>query len=130
MNIEFNSTNKKKSTGAREAQLEAGSYEDIQKHRAKQLPRIEKEVQAILKNYHGQGIALVVIEEDENGNPEGVHTLISGVGHPSVQIELAKKLHEASKEIIDLLLESAVKSGDLKTMLAVVEDIMESTKKD
>lgn len=111
MKVEFNGKSKKKVTGVSHSYLEKGDYEDIVKHRESHLPKIEAEVQKVLANYHGQGIALIVLEEDENGNATGVRSLISGVGRPSGQMQLAKALVDGGQEVIDLLVKSIAKES-------------------
>lgn len=121
MNIEFNGKNKKKPTGVSHSHLEKGDYEDIVKHREKHLPKIEGEVQKILANYHGQGIALIVLEEDENGEATGVRSLISVVGRPGGQMQLAKALIDGGEEVIDLLVKSIAKEAPEDALALAIE---------
>ena len=121
MKIEFNNGKKKEVSGVRHSHLEKGGYEDIVKHREKQLPKIEAEIQKVLENYHGQGIALIMLEEDENGQATGVRSLISGVGHPTGQLQLAKSLISGGQEVIDLLVESIAKESPEDAMELAME---------
>lgn len=121
MKVEFNGKSKKKVTGVSHSHLERGDYEDIVKHREKQLPKIEAEIQKVLENYHGQGVAVIMLEEDENGKATGVRSLISGVGHPSGQLQLAKALISGGNEVIDLLVESIAKESPEDAMELAME---------
>lgn len=128
MKIDFNSDKKKVKNGKSFGHLERGSYEDILKHREKLQPQIESEIQELLKDYHGQGIAIILMKEDENADVVGVRTLITGVGTPTAQAHLAKTLHDSSKDVVDLLVKSATESGDVQAMLSVVEDLIGTMK--
>lgn len=105
-----------------------GDYATMIKTRKEKLPEIEDTIREALKDYEGQSICIVIQNEDENGKPESHHIMMAGVSRMECQLAMAKSLSHASKQALDLLMESA--NGDVTAMLriaaAMVDEIKES----
>jgi hypothetical protein len=118
----------KKAKLAGDGDLMAGSYGDMLKLRAKKLPEIEETINELLKDYHGEMITIIKIQEDENGKPDGHRIFIGGVGHISTQMALAKAFSGASDELRDKLLESC--KDNPKAMVAIAKEMLNEIMED
>lgn len=118
MNI-FNNKEPKK-TGTRKTEIHKGTYEDFVKGKAEQLPKIQKEIETLFKDYDGGGVGIVINTYDENGEVDGHKVAILGVDKPAGLIKLAKGLHMASEEAIETL----QKSGDPEVLLDAAMEMM------
>lgn len=119
MKIDFNS----KEETIERAELVSGSYEDMLKQRQKMLPQMQEKIQELLSDYQGQAMALIVMQEDENGDPTGVSTVIGGASQVSSSIKLASAIDEGAKSLFNLILESA--KGDHKTLKLLLDEVTE-----
>lgn len=119
MNIDFDGKGKNK----RGASMVEGSYEDMVKMRKKQLPEIKDEIQKMFKNYDGGLVAIITMDEDENGKSEGHSLFIGGVAHISTQLALGKALSEASEKMAEMLVDKA--SGNPHAMKSIVSELLE-----
>lgn len=105
-------------------EINIGNFGDMMKMREKKLPEIEDTIRKALKNYSGQNISIVIINEDENGMPEGCTLVMAGVGRMESQVSMAKSLRKASDKALESLVNSA--SGDVDAMLAVASAMIDS----
>lgn len=126
MNVEFNNKKKNSKKGVNsKITVEESDFEGMLKARAEHLPEIEKNINKVLKDYTGAQMAIVVIVEDENGEPEGSQLLVTGTGRVSSQVALAKALHQASHETIETLMEVVKENPDmLMTLLGDVASLL------
>lgn len=113
--VDFNKNHK-------ETKISGGSYEDMLKQREEKLPQMQEAIQTLFDNWHGQPIAVVMVEEDENGDPKGAHQLIVGAGKPESQLRLAKGLDQASNEVVKVLAQAAAEL-DVDDMMKVVKQV-------
>lgn len=126
MNIDFNKKNK--SGKVRESVMQRSDYEGMLKSRKEHLPHLQKGIQEIFKDYDGTSMAIIIVKEDENGLPVDTQVLMGGVARPVTQMYLGKALTEASKDVMNLLLEGA--SGDVDKLLSLVKDLEKLMKDD
>ena len=86
-----------------DTKLVKGSYEQMLKAREEKMPEMQEAIQALFDNWEGQPLAVIMVNEDENGNPTGAHELIVGAGKPNSQIRLVKGLTKAGEDIVKVL---------------------------
>lgn len=115
MKINFNSDGRKKNVN--ESKLYSGNFEAMLKEREKVMGKLQGDIQEILQDYHGQNIAIIVVEEDENGMPTESKTFIGGVSTIESQLVMGRSLNKASDNLRDMLIESA--KGDVKKLLSI-----------
>lgn len=123
MNINFSNDNTK---GISKTKILKGGFEEMVKQRQKNLPSIEANIQDIFKDYNGEMVAIVRINEDENGDPESSSTLISGVSGFASQVRLTKALDNAVSDLIKTVSLAIVESrGDegIRELLAVLKQL-------
>ena len=109
----------------KKSELSQGSFRKMMEAREEELPELKDSIRRALKDYSGQNIAIIIIDEDENGDAEGASVLIAGVGKLESQIAMAKTLHRASETIVEDLME--VSKGDVKAMLQIASAIISDT---
>jgi len=109
-----------KPKGTRNTKKHYGNYEDMLKNKAKQLPKIQAEIQELFKDYDGGGVGIVINTYDENGDVDGHKVAILGVDKPGGLIKLAKGLHMASEECVETL----TKNGDPEMLMAAAMEMM------
>lgn len=102
-------------------EVHRGNYEDMMNDRKKKLPSIQKKIQELFENYDGGSVAIVMHRYDENGEVEGSDIAILGIDKPAGLIKLAKGLHAASEECVEMI----TKSGDPEMMMAAAVSMME-----
>lgn len=117
----FESENRK----SKKSELSQGSFRKMMEAREEELPELKDSIRRALKDYSGQNIAIIIIDEDENGDAEGASVLIAGVGKLESQIAMAKTLQRASETIVEDLME--VSKGDVKAMLQIASAIISDT---
>lgn len=81
-------------------------YDDMLKQRKEKLPEIRETLDNVLKDYKGEAITIVIMQEDKSGLPTGHQLFIAGVSRPEVQIDMGKALHNASRRTLEVLLEA------------------------
>ena len=118
----------KDNRNSRHAEMSTGGFEAMIKAREEKLPRMQEVIQDILDDWTGTAIAIVMVNEDENGKPESHSTIMTGVGNPKSQLKLAKALNQASESAMDALLEAA--KGDTASLVKTAMDMMEEITND
>lgn len=116
----FGSNKNDKPKATRNVSKNYGNYEDYQKSKAEQLPKIQAEIEKLFKNYDGGGVGIVINTYDENGDVDGHHVAILGVDKPSGLIKLAKGLHMASEECVETL----TSTGDPEMLMQAALEMM------
>lgn len=116
----FGSNKDNKPKGTRNVDTHYGNFEEYQKMKAKELPKIQKAIQELFEDYDGGGVAIVMNTYDENGDVEGHKVAILGIDKPTGLIKLAKGLHHASEEAVETL----TKNGDPEMLMQVAMDMM------
>lgn len=111
-----------------ETELSQGDFEALLKQREKTLPKLEKEVSRILGTWHGQSIAIVLVHEDENGEPDKTEVFISGVGRLDSSVALSKGLSEAADKSMERVIDAS--SQDPKALLKLASLLMDEIKKE
>lgn len=106
-----------------------GSYEKMLIERKKNLPNIEKSINELLEDYDGRSIAVIVIDEDENGDPTGSRAVITGVSSAESSIVLSKSLSENASDLLKTVVNHAAKSNDPYEMLQMLETLTKVAKK-
>ena len=120
--------NDKKDGNIFDSQMSRGNYGDMLKMREKELPDMQKNIEQAFEHFHGQNVVVIIMEEDENGEPTGHRMVMTGVGTMQNQIALGKALHKASHMAIEALMEGA--KGDLRATLEVAQALSEELKED
>lgn len=105
----------------KESKVETGDFEAMMKSREKQLPRMEESVQELLDKWSGQSLALILMEEDENGIAQSSKVLITGVGRPESLVRLGKALYKASENAQELVIDMI--KDEPKLMLKIMTDL-------
>lgn len=102
-----------------------GSFEDMLKKRQAELGNLQESIQKILGDYSGTSIAVVVVNEDENGDPSGREVFLGGVCTTASQIYLARSLKESADRIQDELMEQAKENPEqaADVLLNLLKDI-------
>lgn len=96
MNFNFNDKDKKKKIkpgGFR------GDFADMMKHREELMPEFEDAIEQQFDNYNGEMVAIVQVDEDENGKPTGSTMFIGGVASMESSLRMLKALDEARDAI-------------------------------
>lgn len=127
MKIEFTNS-KSKAEVTRKSEMKRGSQKDLENERKSRLPETEAELNDILKNYKGEGIALFVLHEEEGKH--GVRTFISGVSEPSDMIQLVKAVNDGAQEMLDIILKTAIQSGNAKAVLQQLLEAIEEMREE
>lgn len=96
-----------------------GGYERMVKMRKEMRPEFEKEIQEAMDGWHGQSMALVIMNEDENGDVTGANIVSLGVSTPATQVALVKKLNELSIALLEQL--TSTVGEDIDAMKALAE---------
>lgn len=115
---------KDKKDNKKNVSLTEGNFREMMKKREQQLPIIENNIREALEDYSGQNMCLIVINEDENGDPEGASVVMAGVSTMETQIKMSQVLHKLSNKSMEILMESA--SGNLPAMLQIATALAES----
>lgn len=113
-----------------DTKLIKGSYEEMLKAREEKMPQMQEAIQSLFDNWEGQPLAIVMVTEDENGEPTGAHELIVGAGKPSSQLRLIKGLDKAGEDIVKTLgkYTASLEGEDmLEVVLQVVEALGKKT---
>jgi glucose-6-phosphate isomerase len=108
--------------------VQTGTFEEMRKIRKQKLPDIQKEVQKIFENYDGGMVAIITVDEDENGYADGHHMYIAGVAHLSSQLAIGKGLSEATDEVRDMLIKSA--KDDPAAMKVILKSLLKEVMED
>lgn len=125
MKINFDNNN------ANTDELIKGDFETLVKLRKEHLPKVQKTINEVFKNYDGEMVAVIRIKEDENGDPCGQQVFIGGVGKLETQIKLACALNEAAEEMRDDLLERCKSNpAALRALLMGMVDELTSKSKE
>lgn len=111
--------NDKRNKGTQESEMFQGDYQNMLKERKNKLPEMQDAIQNVLKDWDGSSIAIVVMKEDENGLPEGAHSMMTGVSRAEMQVAMGKQLNMMSEEVMHMIVE-AVKD-DPKAMIEIVK---------
>lgn len=101
-----------------------GDFAHMMETRKEETPHIEKSINDILKDYSGEMVAVILIEEDENGNPSDQTVFISGVSGMDSQLAMMKALNSAEKQMQDALAERA--SHDPRVALEIAEKMLDT----
>lgn len=131
MNLFDNTPKKKKNSTV--PTMNAGSFEDMMKARAKELPELEKSIEKFFKDYDGGLVLMMKVNEDENGEPVGMETNIVGTVQMASQIRLIKNLDRIKDKLIEDLLEAVKDNPEAMITLAmetVGKDLLDSLKKE
>lgn len=125
MDIFKNNKNPRKVNESRRTEVHTGNYEEYIKMRAKQLPRIQEDIQKLFADYEGGGVGIVINTYDENGDVDGHKVAILGMDKPAGLIKLAKGLHMASEEAIESLQKSGEPGVLLEAAMEMMKEIVE-----
>lgn len=104
MKINFNKSDEEPK---RKSRAIAGDHEDMKRTRKEEMPHIMENIQEIFQDYNGELVAVVRIEEDSKGNPQGVNFLVSGVASASASQRMVSALREAADEVQNHVIEGA-----------------------
>ncbi len=104
-----------------QTEINSGSYEDMLKLRKKMLPKFQEGLNEVFEDYQGQSFCVVIMEEDENGEPSGAKVMMAGVSLPSTQVKMAHALRNASATALKVMLEAA--KDDPKQLIALMESV-------
>lgn len=110
------------------SKLSEGSFEDMIKTRKAGLPDYEEEIQEQLEDYDGGLIAIIRVEEDENGKASKIRATVVGAAHISSQLRLIRGLDKLGERLRDELIESA--KGNVEAMLAIITEIADDATKE
>jgi len=106
-----------KNTKTSRINMRTGGFKEMMEARAEMLPEIEKNIREALKNYNGQNMCLIVMDEDENGAPNGAQVLLCGVGRMETQFKLAETINLAADDAFKALVDGA--GGDVDALKQV-----------
>lgn len=99
------------------SEMHKGSFEDLMKTRKDMLPEYEESIQKVFKDYSGNLVLIMRVEEDENADPTAVSTTVVGATTMAAQVRLIKSLDRIKKKLIDDMFEKA--QGDPEAMVAL-----------
>lgn len=122
MQVNWNKENDKTKN---EAMLTSGDYEDMQNIRKKNLKKMQSAVEDALSSWEGQNIALVVIKEDENGEPSGSHVVMTGVSRLGSNVAMIKSLQTCAEAAVRQLMDSV--KGEPDAMMQVAKALLNSS---
>ena len=82
-----------------EGTTQTGDFAKMMEIRAKEYPELRRDLDKLLGSWNGQLICAMVIDEDENGEPDGVKIMLSGVSRFTSTLALSESLEKVSKEL-------------------------------
>ena len=122
MKIDFNNNdNDTKSKAFR------GSFKDMMDERNKRLPEFKERIQEHFKNYNGEMVAVITIEEDENGDPHSGSIFVGGVATFDSSMRMLQALDEAKDGITSQMASNIAKNPDM--LGDVLDDILKKVRK-
>lgn len=117
----FGSNKDNKPKGTRNVDTHYGNFEEYQKMKAKELPKIQKAIQELFEDYDGGGVAIVMNTYDENNNATGARMMVSGVDSVEGLVSLAEATHKASEEIIENIQQSGNPMAMMEAIMAMLK---------
>jgi hypothetical protein len=113
------------------AELVSSDFEGLLKAQKKAIPEVQESIQEVFKDYAGTMVAIVVIKEDENGDPEGRAEFIGGVGTLKTQLALYKALDSAKDSVTSAVAKGMASNPDagMETITDLVEQLRSALKK-
>lgn len=101
------------------SEMHKGSFEDLMKTRKDMLPEYEESIQEVFKDYSGDLVLIMRVEEDENADPTAVSTTVVGATTMAAQVRLIKSLDKIKKKLIDDMFEKAQEDPEAMVALAL-----------
>lgn len=101
------------------SEMHKGSFEDLMKTRKNMLPEYEESIQEVFKDYSGDLVLIMRVEEDENADPTAVSTTMVGATTMAAQVRLIKSLDKVKKKLIDDMFEKAQEDPEAMVALAL-----------
>ncbi|MGK2896077.1 MAG: hypothetical protein ACSLEY_00530 [Candidatus Saccharimonadales bacterium] len=129
MKAKFNSDNDNHTHNHKQrSEMFKGGYEGMMRERKKMLPEMQDAIQEALDEWNGESIVMIVMKEDENGLPNGTHTIATGVARPQMQIAMGKALTDMAEHIMHTIMDVA--KDDPKAMLDIAEALIDEIKRE
>lgn len=101
------------------SEMHKGSFEDLMKTRKDMLPEYEESIQEVFKDYSGDLVLIMRVEEDENADPTAVSTTVVGATTMAAQVRLIKSLDKVKKKLIDDMFDKAKEDPEAMVALAL-----------
>lgn len=118
----------------REGKAFKGNFKEMMDERKKALPKFEKAIQNKFKDYSGEMVAIVLIKEDENGDPESSEVFVGGVSTFETSMKMLESLNEVKDAITSQMAQGLADNpgmmGELLSGLLKSAFEKESNKKD
>lgn len=120
----LNFDGKKKRVNSSKVGMDTKSYEELLEKRESQMEELMDGIQQMFEDWTGEVMAIVIVEEDENGMPTGTRSMIAGAGRVQSQVRLAQALDKTSEQALKVLAEGVASPGSKKEMLAATKQII------
>lgn len=101
------------------SEMHKGSFEDLMKTRKDMLPEYEESIQEVFKDYSGDLVLIMRVEEDENADPTAVSTTVVGATTMAAQVRLIKSLDKVKKKLIDDMFDKAKEDPEATVALTL-----------
>lgn len=108
-----------------------GDFAKMMEERAKEYPKLRRDLDKLLGSWEGQLICVMVVDEDENGETEGVNIMLSGVSPLTSSLALTERLEKVSKELKQKTIKDAVSEmlDELTNQLDAIDEILKEGEK-
>lgn len=101
------------------SEMHKGSFEDLMKTRKEMLQEYEESIQEVFKDYSGELVLIMRVEEDENADPTAVSTTVVGATTMASQVRLIRSLDKVKKKLIDDMFEKVQEDPEAMVALAL-----------
>lgn len=128
MKLDFNKDNKK----SIKAELVASDFEGLLKAQKETIPDVQDSLQEVFKDYAGTMVSVIVIKQDENGEPEGHAHYIGGVGTLKSQLALYKALDNAKESVTEAVGKGMASNPEagMETITDLITELRDALKKE